>query len=332
MQGNYYKSGETLDFTASGALTDGEVVETAGVPGIVTGDVAASGDKGVAQVEGLVQVAKVSGAITAGQTIYWDENGSPVTGTASSGAATATASNGDFLIGIAVEAAASGAATVKVLLAGASVAGAMNFGAAAGAPAQGLLGGVGTNADPATTAVADKCFLDFRLQTSATGGTARGIYCKLITTGTSGGEAVRAFLECNSNTPADTVNGAHITLQYGAVAGNCTGLATAARCTLMVPSRSLTGTTAAVMAELWADGASSTSGGRMSFLRACIGGNATGAALLDDTAFLLELAGGVNGSGNICSAVGNEPTWSTATHKIRVCINDVTMYLVAVLA
>jgi predicted RecA/RadA family phage recombinase len=332
MQGNFYKSGETLDFTASGALTDGEVVETANIPGIVQGDVAASGDKGVALVEGLVQVAKVTGAITAGQAIYWDENGSPVTGTASSGAATATASNGDFLLGIAVEAAASGASTVKVLLAGARVADVVNFGAAAGAPAQGLLGGVGTNADPATTATADKNFLDFRVQSTATTGTARGIYVKLLLGAATGGEALRAFTECSSNTPVDTVNGAHITLQFGASVGNVTGLATAARCTLMIPSRSLTGTTAAVMAELWADGASSTSGGRMSFLRACIGGNATGAALLDDTAFLLELAGGANGSGNICDAAGNEPTWSSATHKIRVCINGTTMYLVAVLA
>jgi predicted RecA/RadA family phage recombinase len=330
-EATFYKQGDALDYTAGAALTDGQVVETAGVPGIVQGDVAASGDAAVELCRGIVRFRKVSGAITAGQTLYWDENGSPYGGTASSGAATATASSGDFLLGVAVAAAASTDQFVKVLLTGASDQKVLTLGAAGGAVCQGLLAGAGTNADPATTAVADKSFVDLRLQTSATGGTARGIYCKLITTGTSGGEAVRAFLECNSNTPADTVNGAHISIQFGSAAGNVTGLATAARCTFMVPSRSLTGTNAAVMAELWADGASSADGGTMSFLRCCLGGNATGLAAIEDTVNLIEVAGGSNASGNVVGALnGNEPTWSSHTGLIRVKLNGTTAYLVAI--
>jgi predicted RecA/RadA family phage recombinase len=331
-EATYYKPGETLDYTAGAALTDGQVVENAGVPGIVAGDVAASGDAAVEQVDGVVKFAKVTGAITVGTTLYWDEDGDPVGGTTGAGAATATASSGDFLLGVAVLAAASGDKTVKILLTGQSDQLCRTFGAAGGAVAQGLLGGAGTNASPATTAVADKCFLDFRVQSTATTGTARGIYVKLLLGAATGGEALRAFTECSSNTPVDTVNGAHISLQFGASAGNVTGLATAARCTLMAPDRALTGTVAAVMAELWADGASSAATGcRLSFLRACLGGNATGLAALEDYANLIEVAGGTNASGNVVGALnGNEPTWTGHTGLIRVCLNGTTAYLVAI--
>jgi hypothetical protein len=195
----------------------------------------------------------------------------------------------------------------------------------------GIFHGAGTSSSTYSTATAGN-FQSYYQTCTAASGTVRGIYNRIYLTGGAGGEAARLYTTVSSDTPADTVNGAHCSLSFGSSAGNITGAGNAVRATLHVPSRSLTGTTSAVNAELYADGASSTSGGLMGCIRATLGGNATGAALLDDTANLIVLDGGANGSGNICSAAGNEPTWTSATHKIRCSVNGTTMYLVAVLA
>ncbi len=176
-------------------------------------------------------------------------------------------------------------------------------------------------------------FLSYYLSGSAASGTYRGIYMRLYLTGGAGGEAVRAFTTVSNNAPADTVNGAHISLNFGASAGNLSGLGTAARCTLHIPNRALTGTTAGVQSEYYADGdTSSLTGASHSFLRAVLAGDATGLAAAEDTINLIEVAGGTNASGNLVSDAGNEPTWAAATYKIRCNMNGTTMYLVAVAA
>lgn len=171
----------------------------------------------------------------------------------------------------------------------------------------------------------------YYLSNNATTGTVRGEYIRLALPSGAGGEAVRAYTTVSNNTPADTVNGVHNSLSFGASAGNVTGEANASRNTLAVPARTLGGTCAAVNAELWADGTTSNMSNG-SAIRCNLGGDATGVALLDDNISLISFDGGTNNTGNVCSAVGNEPTWSSATHKIRVKINGTTMYLVAVLA
>lgn len=195
----------------------------------------------------------------------------------------------------------------------------------------GIFFGAGTSSATYSTATAGN-FQSFYQTCTAATGTVRGIYNRIYLTAGAGGEAGRFYTTVSSNAPTDTVNGAHCSLSFGASAGNVTGAGNAVRATLHVPNRSLTGTTAAVNAELYADGASSTSGGLMGCVRATLAGNGTGLALLDDTANLIVLDGNTNGSGNICSAAGNEPTWTSATHKIRCSIGGTTMYLVAVLA
>ncbi len=191
---------------------------------------------------------------------------------------------------------------------------------------------IGTSASRyALGTTADREGVRFNFSTAATSGTARGLDTRLTVSAGAGGEALRSYLTCSSNTPADTVNGAHISLDFGASAGNVTGLGTAARCTLMVPSRSLGGTVAAVQAELWADGTASTTANG-SCIRAVIDGNATGKAALEDAAYLINIDTGTNATGNVVNGAGNEPTWTSATHKIRIIANGTVMYLVAVLA
>jgi hypothetical protein len=116
------------------------------------------------------------------------------------------------------------------------------------------------------------------------------MYLRLYLTGGAGGEALRAFCTVSSNTPADTVNGAHISLSFGATIGNVTGLGTAVRATLHVPNRALTGNCAAIQAELYADGASSANGGVLSFVRFSLGGNATGITALTQHASCVAFA------------------------------------------
>ena len=332
----FLKDGDVLDPTISAtAVASGDVVDFAGCLGAYTDDVYAN-RQGVMWRGKIGYAVKDGSSFAVGDVVYWDSNGSPVTGTVLSGAATSTASSGDYLMGICLEAAAAGADRVKVMLKRQSRLLPIEFGAlGSGGCVQGLLGGIGTVASPATAAAAqtDRNFLDFRLSSPAATGTTRGIYAKLFLTGGAGGEALRAFTECDSNAPVDTVNGAHISLQYGASAGNVSGLANAARCTLMAPNRALTGTVSAVMAEIWADGASSAiTNARASFLRCALGGDTTGMAAIEDYANLLEIVTGSNASGNVVSGVGSEPTWSSATYKIRIVANGVTMYLVAVAA
>jgi len=102
-----------VDYTPAAAVIGGDVVVSGGIVGIVPTDLAAS-EKGALQIDGIFQVPKSTGAIVAGQPIYWNPTGSPDSGDASSGAANQTG-NGTYM-GIAVQAQASGDNTCLVIL------------------------------------------------------------------------------------------------------------------------------------------------------------------------------------------------------------------------
>lgn len=108
-----YSSDDAVDYTPAAAVTGGDVVVSGGIVGIVPTDLAAS-EKGALQIDGVFQVPKSTGAIVAGQPIYWNPTGSPDSGDASSGAANQTG-NGTYM-GIAVQAQASGDNTCLVIL------------------------------------------------------------------------------------------------------------------------------------------------------------------------------------------------------------------------
>lgn len=139
----------------------------------------------------------------------------------------------------------------------------------------GLILGCGKSDSYKADATADKNFKSFYLESSAPSGTARGEYLRLKLTGGAGGEALRAFCTVEDDTPADTVNGVHSSLNFGSSAGNVTGLGNALRATLHIPNRALGGTTSAIQAEIFLDGTSSdASGGACSLFRGIVdGGN-----------------------------------------------------------
>lgn len=167
--------------------------------------------------------------------------------------------------------------------------------------------------------------VQFYVTNSAASGTARANYTRLYLSGGAGGEALRAFCTVSSNTPADTCNGAHISLNFGASAGNITGLGTAVRGTLHVPNRSLGGTVAAIQAEIYADGASSDIGGVCALIRGIVDGEATGKATVDGKSFLLDLTAtaGAHDSGEMIVASNS----GTITGAIKVRINGATKYI-----
>jgi len=108
-----YSSDDAVDYTPAAAVTGGDVVVSGGIVGIVPTDLAAS-EKGALQIDGVFQVPKSTGAIVAGQPVYWNPTGTPDSGDASSGAANQTG-NGTYM-GIAVQAQASGDNTCLVIL------------------------------------------------------------------------------------------------------------------------------------------------------------------------------------------------------------------------
>ncbi|KKK88160.1 hypothetical protein LCGC14_2745960, partial [marine sediment metagenome] len=93
--------GIRLPHTFSADAAVGDVIVVGTVPAIVSAAVDFSVQPiGILDFGGAWDIPQVAAAITAGDAVYWDENGTPVTGTALSGCATGTAS-GNNLMGLA---------------------------------------------------------------------------------------------------------------------------------------------------------------------------------------------------------------------------------------
>lgn len=90
-----HKIGDVLNYTAGSDLVAGTLVAVAGRCGMLCSDIDA-GDTGSVLIRGLIRVRQTAVAFTAGDNIYWDNDGSPVVGEASSGGAAAA---GDLLTG-----------------------------------------------------------------------------------------------------------------------------------------------------------------------------------------------------------------------------------------
>lgn len=111
----YRHLGDTIDYEPGSAVVAGTiyVVGTTMVT-IVPRDIAAD-EKGASQTRGVFNVPKDNSDVSGGDALYWDADGSPVGGTALSGAFTKTAS-GNVFAGIALEAAGTGVGDVDMYL------------------------------------------------------------------------------------------------------------------------------------------------------------------------------------------------------------------------
>lgn len=206
---------------------------------------------------------------------------------------------------------------------------AIQLNGAGGGVSPALVFGVGLSSDPATTATADKNFFEFRTQSTATSGDARGIYNRLYLSGAGvSGESLRSFTTVN-NVAAANAHGAHISLNFGTT-GTITGQGIATRSTLHLKNEALASnvTMAALQAEIYSDGANSDPGGstKISYLRCVNDGHANGIADVDDDVNLIEIIGHTIGSGNLVVAETDETKFS---HKIRCNVGGTTLYLMA---
>lgn len=104
----------TIDYTPVAAVTGGDVVVVGTVVCVAPVDIAAA-EKGCLQTEGIYKFPKTTDTFTAGDAVYWDVDGNPVTGTAGTGAADSSAATGN-LAGWATADAATGDSYVYVEL------------------------------------------------------------------------------------------------------------------------------------------------------------------------------------------------------------------------
>lgn len=110
MSAKYWQRGETIDYTATDDLANGDVVNLATRIGVAGDDIAA-GETGAVHVVGVFEMPKAAAAVTVGQALYWDATAENITTAAGSSPANTPA-------GWAVAAAGSSDATVLVKLLG----------------------------------------------------------------------------------------------------------------------------------------------------------------------------------------------------------------------
>ena len=106
------QSGAQVDYTPASAVTAGQVVEIGSIPMVAELPIAAD-EVGALSCEGVFDVPKTSDVFSAGDAVYWNSSGTPVTGDASSGAADNATGN---LMGVAVADAATGDSYVRTKL------------------------------------------------------------------------------------------------------------------------------------------------------------------------------------------------------------------------
>lgn len=110
MSAKYWQRGETIDYTPTGALANGDVVDLATRIGVAGNDIPA-GKTGAVHVVGVFEIPKATDAVKVGQALYWDKAAKKITTAEGSSSANTPA-------GWAVAAAGSSDATVLVKLLG----------------------------------------------------------------------------------------------------------------------------------------------------------------------------------------------------------------------
>lgn len=84
MSAKYWQRGETIDYTPTDDLANGDVVNLATRIGVAGDDIAA-GETGAVHVVGVFEMPKATGTVTVGQALYWDAAAENITTVASTG-------------------------------------------------------------------------------------------------------------------------------------------------------------------------------------------------------------------------------------------------------
>jgi hypothetical protein len=185
----------------------------------------------------------------------------------------------------------------------------------------GTMLGSGTSAAPYTMTGASKSALSFYVTTADTADSNRTAYLRLYLTGAAaGGEAVRAFAT-GSGVGLTALRGIHASASISGD-GTITGEMHAIKGTLHVPSSTLGGTTGGIVAELYADGASSAAS-NIAFFRGVRSGTAD--KLLTAPAMALDgITIGTAATGNTVDAISGD---KAVTHLMLITLNGAPYYI-----
>jgi hypothetical protein len=201
----------------------------------------------------------------------------------------------------------------------------LEWGGNQGAKTSAIMCGAGTESLPELNSGTDKNWFGYWLKSSGASGTNRGLYMRLYLSGGAGGETIRAYTIVENDTPADTCNGAHLSIGYGSSVGNCTGLATAVRATFHVPNRSLGGTWAPLQAEIYLDGTSAAPGGATShsLIRAIVDGGNQAAKRKFLNLMEVVCETGAYNAGYMHATTNS----GTITEALRIIVNGTVRYI-----
>ena len=198
------------------------------------------------------------------------------------------------------------------------------FGPGDGTNTRALLFGAGTAADPVTTSEADKTFIEYWTEVSATSGDTRLAYLSLKMSGAGGfGDTIRVINTVNATTGIENADAIHATQTFSTTATHVVaGQAQAIRATLAAAkaTRVLTGKLAALLVDSYIE-AGNTVPLVCSFIRAVDVG-----AVSIPNLFSLAVPGAKD-SGDMFLARHAD---ATATHGIQMCDEAGTNYWIMV--
>jgi hypothetical protein len=196
--------------------------------------------------------------------------------------------------------------------------------AAGAAQDRALLIGVGTAADPATWATADKSAVEFRAKSTATTGTAYGIYMGME--GATAAEHIPVRGRVLTTASTGNAHGGHFTLESDGTNGKVTGLGTGCRMNWVLggAAEEAGGTYYGGMAEIYATASGDPSAvTRYACLAIGVGGDATAAALCKNAIDFYSSA--ADATTNMIYTHTHTP--GDAAGSVRVLINGTARYL-----
>ena len=199
-----------------------------------------------------------------------------------------------------------------------------------GADSGAVLHGYGTSTTRVVQSTAGKKFISYYTESGATSGDSRGLYQRHYISGIGGGgEAARIFATVQ-NVAANTVRGAHISLNFAAT-GTVTGLGAALECTLHIANQGTqSGTLTALQLAINADGSTSDpSGSLLSYIRCSNQGDTTGDNDTDTDANLFNITGHSVGTGTLFQAITTGYVLSEITHSLKCIVDGTTVHLLA---
>lgn len=161
---------------------------------------------------------------------------------------------------------------------------------------------LGSTINPFKLSKANKNYTTQYFKTVNTSGDIRALYQRMYFTRGGAGEVHRLYATQDYATvTGGTINALHASLGFGTSGNLLGGLGHAARFSLDAPNAALTGNSGVIGLDINAGGTSTSVGQRCAIIRSTLGGDATGAAALEDGLSLLSLNGFTAGTGNIVS-------------------------------